>query len=93
MPIGLRRGCCFRARRFFLNELRGGDSNVSSREVVDDSWRMAEKPLLVGPSAWEVAEVEVGLVLGESRDSLLFEERASLAGDGTFLMSWSRAAS
>lgn len=78
-------------RRFFLNALKGGDSNISGTEVDGDSARAAEKPLLVGPSACEVVEVEVGLVLCESEESRLFEDRASLADDGTFLMSWSSA--
>lgn len=78
-------------RRFFLNALSGGDSNISGTDVVGDSVRAAENPLLVGPSACEVAEVDVRLVLCESGIGRLFEDGASLAGDGTFLMSWSSA--
>lgn len=91
MSVCLRKGCFFEMRRFFLNALSGGDSNISGTDVAVDSVRAAEKPLLVGPSACEVAEVDVGLVLWESGDSWLLEDRASLAVDGTFLMSWSSA--
>lgn len=91
MSVCFGRGCFFGTRRFFLNALNGGDLNMSGTDVAGDSAGAAEKPLLVGPSACEVAEVEVGLVLGESGDSRLSEDRASLAGDGSFLMSWSSA--
>ena len=70
-----------------MNALNGGDSSISGTDVADVSVRVAEKPLPVGPSASEVAEVEVGRVLGESEDSRLFADPAVLADDGTFRIS------
>ena len=63
----MRRGCGVRGRRFFFKALRCEDCNCSGMDVAgDERGSGAEKPLLLGRSATELVEVEVGWMEVES---------------------------